>query len=462
MSLSSLFGCPRSNPRDNPSPSLDLSDSEDVFTFESDHMALRGNADYLALVRTLCVLEAQRSQAVKDIERLNKAKEEALKDPLGMVERLQRGETLSVPAGRQKIAEMPKIDWEKYRVDVDSVPASASTARNLVALAAAKKHGTRNKARAAAAAAAASEDEPSNKAKVEINESGQFLVRGRPFSDSKPVTFNQPWTPEEQQRLEQLLMEFPSEEVEMERWKKIAKALGNRTAVQVQSRTQKYFIKLQKAGLPIPGKAKSKYSRNVSSSSSGSIGKSVSAKNSLVGQKRSTFFPSLQPSVKMEEDDDDDDDDPAAASVLQDGLNTSAPINNDAYFLEDDDVSEEEDIPEAMRDTDGYREMIWLKRIRREMEFEHSLGEAVVHVGFRCDSCGVEPIRGGRFQCVDRECIEGEDTVDLCCECAPKGLSLGRHRPSHAMRPARKKRMRPLIDRDYQTTKNYLDTNFAK
>ena len=83
--------------------------------------------------------------------------------------------------------------------------------------------------------------------------SGQWLVRGRTFDKSKPKTFNQPWTAEEQKRLEELLHEFPSEDVEMERWKKIAARLGNRTPIQVQSRTQKYFIKLHKAGLPIPG-----------------------------------------------------------------------------------------------------------------------------------------------------------------------------------------------------------------
>ena len=84
---------------------------------------------------------------------------------------------------------------------------------------------------------------------------GQWLVRGRVFDGkTKPKTFNQPWTAEEQKRLEELLHEFPSEEVEMERWKKIAARLGNRTPIQVQSRIQKYFLKLHKAGLPIPGK----------------------------------------------------------------------------------------------------------------------------------------------------------------------------------------------------------------
>lgn len=62
------------------------------------------------------------------------------------------------------------------------------------------------------------------------------------------------WTVEEQRRLEELLVEYPPEEIEMRRFAKIAKALGNRTTKQVASRIQKYFIKLHKAGLPVPGR----------------------------------------------------------------------------------------------------------------------------------------------------------------------------------------------------------------
>lgn len=54
----------------------------------------------------------------------------------------------------------------------------------------------------------------------------QILVRGRAFDESKPETFNQLWTVEEQRRLEELLVEYPPEEVEMRRWTKIANALG--------------------------------------------------------------------------------------------------------------------------------------------------------------------------------------------------------------------------------------------
>ena len=41
------------------------------------------------------------------------------------------------------------------------------------------------------------------------------------------------WSVEEQAKLEYLLKVFPSEQKEIRRWEKIAKALGNRTAKQV-------------------------------------------------------------------------------------------------------------------------------------------------------------------------------------------------------------------------------------
>ena len=66
--------------------------------------------------------------------------------------------------------------------------------------------------------------------------------------------YNKPWTVEEQRHLEELLLEFQPEENEAARWRKIATKLGTRTPLQVQSHCQKYFIKLAKAGLPIPGR----------------------------------------------------------------------------------------------------------------------------------------------------------------------------------------------------------------
>ncbi|KAG0189179.1 ZZ-type zinc finger-containing protein 3 [Apophysomyces sp. BC1034] len=74
------------------------------------------------------------------------------------------------------------------------------------------------------------------------------------LQDSQTPTHNQPWTDEEQRRLEELLEVYPDEPVQAQRFNKISKALGSRTARQVASRVQKYFIKLAKLGLPVPGR----------------------------------------------------------------------------------------------------------------------------------------------------------------------------------------------------------------
>lgn len=42
------------------------------------------------MLQTIAVLEAQRTQAVQDLESLGRHQREALKDPIGFVERLQK------------------------------------------------------------------------------------------------------------------------------------------------------------------------------------------------------------------------------------------------------------------------------------------------------------------------------------------------------------------------------------
>ena len=95
------------------------------------------------------------------------------------------------------IASLPDIDWDKYSA-VGVQQRSSS-----------RKAGTRNKT--------SSEVNSGGEVVDSGVRGGQMLVRGRPFEEGKPRTFNQPWTAEEQQRLEELLMQYPSEDVEMER-----------------------------------------------------------------------------------------------------------------------------------------------------------------------------------------------------------------------------------------------------
>ena len=90
----------------------------DTYFFESDHVALKGNSDYNAMLRTIALLESQRIQAISDLDQLYKAKEEALKDPIDFVDKLQQGVDMNLPK-QQKIAELPVINWEKYTSSVD-------------------------------------------------------------------------------------------------------------------------------------------------------------------------------------------------------------------------------------------------------------------------------------------------------------------------------------------------------
>ncbi|CAH0722321.1 unnamed protein product, partial [Brenthis ino] len=224
---------------------FDSSDTDGEFAFETDHLALRGNSDYSELLKYIVHLEAQKINALKDIENLADAERKALEDPLAFVEDLKSGKINFPP--RQTIGDLPAIDWNKYGIDTSL------------------------------------KNEDINQI-TELESS--IKVRGRKFTDSKPETFNQLWSCEEQKRLEELLEIYPEEPVEARRYKKIADALGTRTPIQVMSRLQKYFAKLAKAGLPIPGRAPKKVAKDRSRS---------------LFYKKSTFFPQLHVPVKMED-----------------------------------------------------------------------------------------------------------------------------------------------------------------
>lgn len=74
------------------------SDEDEGFFFESDHLALRGNTDYMKVLQTIAILEAQRCQATKDIDKFVKLQRDALNDPDGFVKNLQQGGSIDSPA----------------------------------------------------------------------------------------------------------------------------------------------------------------------------------------------------------------------------------------------------------------------------------------------------------------------------------------------------------------------------
>lgn len=95
-------------------------DEENEFYFESDHLALKGNRDYSAFLKTIVVLEAQRTQAIQDLDELVSARARAMKDPISFVAQLQNGDLPELP-GPQNIAELPYIDWSLYNISVSDV-----------------------------------------------------------------------------------------------------------------------------------------------------------------------------------------------------------------------------------------------------------------------------------------------------------------------------------------------------
>lgn len=431
-------------------PSRDVVDETvgDPYCFESDHVALKGNADYQMLLKTICALEAQRTKALEDLDVLHEARDKVLQDPISFVEKLQRGADLGLklPAP-QKIVPLPAIDWEKYTNSVDFASFGAH------------RHSARLKRNAPDVNG---EDESLMRLKSSLvgtlgadSKSGildasmEIVVRGRTRDPSKSMTFNQLWTAEEQKRLEELLVRYPPEEVEAKRWQKIALALGNRTTQQVASRVQKYFIKLAKAGLPVPGRVP-----NLSSHLR--RGNHRHQRYNRLYYPSSTFMQSYEPPVYMNDEDDYYD-------AFRDGALPEMDAASEDHFSTQDN-SDEEGVPEHLQDTPEYLELLGLKQLRKE--HLQSLDPSLVqHTDFKCDKCGCEPIVGTRWHCVD--CPQ-EMSLDFCDACADNlgTFETKLHNSSHRIRPVKQafRSSRKLQDQDYMRFMsgdyNYLDPNY--
>ncbi|ERE90523.1 ZZ-type zinc finger-containing protein 3 [Cricetulus griseus] len=262
------------------------------------------------------------------------------------------------------------------------------------------------------------------------------MIRGRLCDDTKPETFNQLWTVEEQKKLEELLLKYPPEEVESRRWQKIADELGNRTAKQVASRVQKYFIKLTKAGIPVPGRTPNLYMYSKKSSAS----RRQHPLNKHLF-KPSTFMTSHEPPVYMDEDDD--------RSCFHG--HTSPAV---------EEASDEESIPVMYRSLPEYKELLQFKKLKKQ-KLQQMQAESgfVQHVGFKCDNCGVEPIQGVRWHCQD---CPPEMSLDFCDSCSDCPHETDIHKEDHQLEPVYKSET--FLDRDYcvsqGTSYSYLDPNY--
>ncbi|XP_072275602.1 ZZ-type zinc finger-containing protein 3 [Pyxicephalus adspersus] len=422
-------------------PAGEEDDEPDVYFFESDHVALKHNKDYQRLLQTISVLEAQRSQAVLDIETLAQHQKDALLDPIVFVEKLQKKMDIGIPRP-QRIVQLPDISWDQYTSALGNFEREfrnrKRNSRRVKLIF--DKAGLHNNSQRTGE----KDGEPSCYSVLPQSDGQESTavnmsqVRGRLCMDPKPGTFNQLWTVEEQKKLEQLLLKYPPEEVESKRWQKIAEELGNRTSKQVASRVQKYFIKLTKAGIPVPGRTPNLYMYSK---------KPPSKRQHVLNKhlfKPSTFMTSHEPPVYMEEEDDDH----------------SSFRDLDAAADEDDDVSDEESIPAACRGLPEYKELLELKKLkkRRLHEMEASSG-FVQHVGFTCDNCGTEPIQGIRWHCQD---CPPQMSVDFCDSCSDCLYETETHKEDHHLEPVYK--AETFLDRDYcmphATNYNYLDPNY--
>lgn len=85
-----------------------INEDEDLFYFESDHLALRGNKDYSDLLKTIKILEAQRTTTIQSIDKLIEVQNEALRDPFTFVQKIKNEEDLNIPL-REEIVEVESL-----------------------------------------------------------------------------------------------------------------------------------------------------------------------------------------------------------------------------------------------------------------------------------------------------------------------------------------------------------------
>uniref|UniRef100_A0A671MUA3 ZZ-type zinc finger-containing protein 3 n=1 Tax=Sinocyclocheilus anshuiensis TaxID=1608454 RepID=A0A671MUA3_9TELE len=413
----------------------------DVYYFESDHLALKHNKDYQRLLQTISVLEAQRTQAILDLETLARHQKEALSDPIAFVDQLQKRVEMGLPQP-QRVVQLPDIAWDQYTsgrgdferefCDKKRKTRQLQLIFDKVGLPARPKSPVDSKKEGDSSSVYSSSLPSSDGPEHSMSSSRTQMIRGRLCNQNKPDTFNQLWTVEEQKKLEQLLLKFPPEEIESKRWQKIADELGNRTAKQVASRVQKYFIKLTKAGIPVPGRTPNvcMYSKKASSKRQHHLNKHL--------YRPSTFLTSYEPPVYMDDEDE---------RVLY--------CSDPAVMFQD-----EEGVPVELRHLPEYKELLELKKLKKQKLQEIQAESALMqHVGYKCDLCGIEPIQGVRWHCQD--CPQ-DNAVDLCSSCSDCLFKTETHKPTHRLEPVCQ--AETFLDKDYclpqSTGYNYLDPNY--
>ena len=200
-----------------------------------------------------------------------------------------------------------------------------------------------------------------------------------------------------------------------------------------------HFLKLHKAGLPIPGKLPPQRNKNRFFKTGGK--KTRHGKNTHpLTSRKSTFLTSLIPEVRMDEDS-------CSSSPLE--IEKRGTVND--LDNVDDTSSSDEEFPDYVKNTDEYKELKLLLRVRREKEFELNEGTEE-HEGFSCSRCKQNPLLGTRWHCTvcqgrSEEDVEG---VDLCNDCLLMEYQGGGHLLHHKMIAVRQRTDKcDLKDEDY-------------
>ncbi|EFA75084.1 myb domain-containing protein [Heterostelium album PN500] len=395
---------------------------------------IKDTEEYKQLTKSLEILEQQRKTREEDIERLKRLHKDALENPIEFLERLISG-TIVLPT-KQPIEPIPILpnlttNLTKRKLLTDDFYTTSSTVDN--------NSNSNNK----------SKDVNNNNildSSFEDNLEASSSSTTTPSSSTKKknknkddyASFNRPWSEEEQKRLEELLAEFPEEPVAAHRWTKIANALKNRTPKQVASRTQKYFVKLHKLGLPIPGKPPN--------------------------------LPSLFPKPPMKKKNrnstattkelDSPTDYPPTNYNIPPGVPISPPTtpsptkkskNKNKNSKESNSTTS---TPKSKSKSKGGSSSSASSTKSEESAL-------VVHEGYKCDGCDEEPIIGIRWRC--EECLE----IDLCDECNNTYEEIGSHKSTHHMRSYTTVDPDYFRDEDYRFSytggeSNYLDPNYTK
>ncbi|KAI1314823.1 ZZ-type zinc finger-containing protein 3 [Mortierella claussenii] len=259
----------------------------------------------------------------------------------------------------------------------------------------------------------------------------------------KPPLYNIPWSDEEQQLLEKLLQVYPDEPVAAQRFQKISAAMGTRTPKQVASRVQKYFIKLVKAGLETPGRMnfslEPKSKPKPSAGSGAGAGSAVKGKKRKEGPGEGAASRSKPARPRKKETSVEDSVISGSGPGLATGFalgTTSAPKKKKkpksllgsgfgrtsgtqymnystaptVYMSEEDDDEDIQDMLAASSNSNGMH-----GNGSRRASLDRGIAS---HLGYSCDSCGVEPILGIRYSCMDCEELGG---TDLCGPCYNSG-----------------------------------------